>query len=253
MSYSDIKDLKYEVAVLPIGATEPHGMHLPFGQDALHSEQIAAMACERANENGAKTMLLPTIPYGVDTNQMAFPFAMNVHQSTLNTIVSDLLDTLLHHGIRKVVIVNGHGGNEFKGFLRDQFGKRDMFVCLTNWWTVASDLGAQLFENEDDHAGEMETSTALHLFPSLVHLDRASDGATRESDFEAINNGWVKITRPWHLLTKDSTSGDPRRATAEKGRRYVELTVERISDFLIKLSNTPYDSSVPYTKQVLSE
>ena len=251
-TFADVEHLRYEVAVLPIGATEPHGKHLPYGQDAFHTAAIAERACHLANERGAKTIRLPTIPYGVDTNQLGFPFAMNVHQRTLNSIVSDLMDSLVHHKVSKLVILNGHGGNEFKSFLREQFGRRDIFVCLINWWTVAGDIGAEVFTHQDDHAGEMEASVALYLYPELVHLERAGDGSTRQTDFEAMNRGWVQITRPWHLFTKDSTSGDPRQATREKGVRYVDTTVERIAQFLAELSATPYDEHFPYGKQFKS-
>ena len=252
-SYADVKDLAYEVAVLPIGATEPHGMHLPYGVDSHTATQIADRACRLANGGGARTLRLPTIPYGVDTNQMAFPFAMNVHQSTLNILFADLLDSLEHHGVRKVVVVNGHGGNEFKAFLREEYGKREQFACLIDWWRVGMDAYDEFFERPDDHSGEMETSVSLHLFPERVDLDRAGDGATRETDFAAINDGWVQVTRPWHLLTQDSSAGDPRRATAEKGARYVELVLERIAGFLIELSGTPYSPDMPYSKQLSGE
>lgn len=252
ITYADVQDLRYEVAVLPIGATEPHGRHLPYGQDAFHTTAIADRACRQANEHGARTIRLPTIPYGVDTNQLGFPFAMNVHQRTLDLVVRDIAESLVHHRVPKLVILNGHGGNEFKSLVREQFGRPDIFVCCINWWMVASDVGETLFTHQDDHAGEMEASIALFLYPDLVHLERAGDGSTRRTDFEAMNRGWVQFSRPWHLLTKDSTSGDPRQATAEKGRRYVEASVERIAQFLTELSATPYDEYFPYGKEFRS-
>jgi len=245
-TYGDVGPLRYEVALLPIGATEPHGKHLPYGEDFLCATAVAERACRLANEGGARTIRLPTVPYGVDTNQLAFPFAMNVHQSTLNRLVGDVMDSLVHHGIRKFVILNGHGGNEFKSFLREEYGRRDMFACLVNWWTVADDVGRTLFVNPDNHSGEMETSVALHLFGDLVHLERAGDGSTRRTMFAAIEEGWVQITRPWHLFTKDTGAGDPRQATAEKGDAYVRVTTERIASFLAELSAAPYDARFPY-------
>ena len=247
LSYSDIGSLQYEVALLPVGSTEPHGLHLPYGQDSFHTAEVADRVCRLANARGAKIIRLPVIPYGVETNQRSFPFALNVHQSTLNLVIRDLIDSLDHQGIRKVVILNGHGGNEFKSFLREQYGRREMFLSLVNWWTVAEDVGREVFSHPDDHAGEMETSVALYLFAKLVHLDRAGDGATAKTGFEAINEGWVQITRPWHLFTKDSTAGDPREATAAKGERYLEATIDRISGYLEKLSSTPYDEDLPYS------
>jgi creatinine amidohydrolase len=249
-TYSDVEDLSYEVAVLPVGATEPHGKHLPYGQDSFHATEVAQRSCRIANEAGARTICLPSIRYGVDTNQLAFPFAMNVHQSTLNAVVGDLADSLLCHGIRKLVIVNGHGGNEFKSFLREVFGEREMFISLIDWWTVGSDALADLFVHGDDHAGEMETSIALHMHPDLVRPDAAGDGSTRETDFRAINEGWVRVTRPWHLLTKDSAAGNPEHATPEKGQQYAELCIGRIAEYFEQLSATPYDADMPYSGQM---
>jgi creatinine amidohydrolase len=244
--YSELESLKYEVAVLPIGATEPHGKHLPYGQDFLAVHLVADAACRRANEQGAASIALPTIPYGVDTNQFGFPFAMSLYQKTLNLILDDLIESLVHHGVRKLIILNGHGGNEFKSYLRERYGKPEIFVCCINWWTVAEDLYNTVFTHPEDHSGEMETSFALHFMPELVDLNRAGDGSTRKTDFEGMNAGWVQIARPWHLFTKDSASGDPRLSTAEKGRVYTDLCVDRIAQFIAELSATPYEGNFPY-------
>ena len=247
---ADVESLSYEVAVLPIGATEPHGRHLPFGTDAMHATYVAENACRAANREGAKTICLPTIPYGVDVNMLAFPFAMNVSQATLNRVVLDIAESLECHGIRKLVIVNGHGGNEFKSLLRERTMHKGLFMCLIDWWMTAEDIGETLFENGGDHGNEMETSVMLHLFPDLVHMENAGTGETRETDFEAINRGWVKISRPWHLLTADSTCGDPRKSDAEKGERYLSLAVGRIAQFLRQLSAVPKDENFPYSRTI---
>lgn len=252
-SYSDIESLKYEVAVLPIGATEPHGKHLPYGQDFLAVRAIAEQACHRANDRGSRSIALPTIPYGVDTNQFGFPFAMSLYQKTLNLIVDDLIESLVQHGVPKLVILNGHGGNEFKSYLREQYGNAAIFVCCISWWLVGDDVYSSIFTNREDHSGEMETSVALHLMPELVHLERAGDGSTRSTDFEGMNAGWVQIARPWHLFTKDSASGDPRLSTVEKGRAYSDVCISRISDFLVQLSATPLSAEFPYGRALSSE
>ena len=85
-----------------------------------------------------------------------------------------------------------------------------------------------IFHEPDDHAGEMETSMGLAHFPELVALEQADAGAIRPSRFEAVNRGWVEITRPWHLLTTNSGAGDPRRATAAKGEKLTEVVSTRI-------------------------
>ena len=119
-------------------------------------------------------------------------------------------------------------------------------LFLSNWYKVASDRHADIFEDAGDHAGELETSMGLAHFPELVHLEKADAGSMRPSRFEAINRGWVEITRSWHLLTTNSGAGDPRAATAEKGRAISEVVVDRLASFLIELSESPADDAFPF-------
>lgn len=246
ITYKYVRGCQYEVAVLPIGSTEPHGLHLPYGSDAFHSGLIADRVCERAHGLGAKVVLLPTIPYGVNSNLMAFPLTIHVRQSTLNTMIGDIVRSVERHRIRKFVLFNGHGGNEFKSLLRDLYGETGVFVALVDWWKVAGDMRDDIFEVTGDHADEMETSWGLVLFGDLVHMEDADDGAVRPTRFGAINRGWVSITRPWHLLTRNAGHGDPRQASKEKGERYIALAVERLAQFIVELSNAVIDDTFPY-------
>src|SRR5205823_4801785 len=105
------------------GATEPHNLHLPYATDTLQVEAMAEAACARASEAGARVLLLPALPYGTETNQAKFPFAMNLNPTTMLAVVSDLVESLAGSGVRKAVILNGHGGNDFKWILRQLYGK----------------------------------------------------------------------------------------------------------------------------------
>lgn len=241
-----VRERRFEVAVLPIGATEPHNLHIPYGSDAFHGERIADLCCEAAHKLGARVVLLPTIPYGVDSNQLEFPLAIHVGQPALDAVVAEIVRSLEHHGVLKLVIFNSHGGNSFKPLLRELYGKTKVFLALVDWWTVGSDRVKEIFERMGDHADEMETSVGLALFGDLIHLPDADDGAVRPSRFEAVNRGWAQITRPWHLLTKNAGVGDPRAATADKGRRYIEIVVERVARFLKELSDAKMDATFPY-------
>jgi creatinine amidohydrolase len=246
LNYDQVKsDRSFDVAVLPLGATEPHNLHLPYGTDTFQVEVIAARACAIANQSGARVLQLPAIPYGTETNQMKFPLAMNLNPTTLLRVITDLVDSLATHGISRCVLLNGHGGNDLKWVLRELHLKTSVQLFLCNWYKVASDLYATIFEHKDDHAGEMETSMGLAHFPRLVALDQADAGAVRPSRFEAINRGWIEITRPWHLLTTNSGSGDPRAATPAKGETLTALVADRIGRFLRELAESPLDESFP--------
>jgi creatinine amidohydrolase len=237
-----------EVAVLPMGATEPHNYHLPYGNDFLTTRLVGERICRTAHERGGKVLLLPTVPFGVDSNLLKFPLTIHVSLKALEAVLWDVIRSLECHGVHKLVLLNGHGGNEFKPLLREWFGRTKVFVTVVDWWKVGSDKYAEIFSKPDDHAGEMETSIALALYPELVELDKASDGSKREARFEAMRRGWAAITRPWHLLTESSGVGDPRAATREKGEKYLALVTERLAQFLVELSAAEMDDLFPFQK-----
>jgi creatinine amidohydrolase len=250
-NYGQVKGSKFEVAVLPLGAAEPHNLHLPYGTDLFEGQIVGEHICQAAYERGAKVILLPTIPYGTETNQMAFPLAMNLNPSTIQTIIGDLVDSLARHGVHKLMLLNSHGGNDLKPVLRELHGRTPVQLFLCNWYHVIADVERELFQERDDHAGEMETSFGLAYFPELVARDAngrlsADDGVKRPSRFDAVNRGWVSITRPWHLLTTNSGAGNPHAATAEKGARMMAILVERLSQFLVELSAAPLDEAFPF-------
>ncbi len=250
-NYGHIKDQHYEVAVLPLGATEPHNLHLPYGTDVFEGTIVGDKICEAAHHQGAKVILLPTIPFGTETNLREFPLAINLNPSTLNLVVKDIIDSLVNSGIRKIVLLNSHGGNGMKPFLREISGKTEAHVFLCNWYEAISDVYFEIFEKREDHAGEMETSFGLAFFRELVAQNEdgslpADDGATRPTKLEALNEGWVSITRPWHLLTKNSGAADPHAATAAKGEKMMGVLVERLGQFLVDLSNEKMTEQFPY-------
>jgi creatinine amidohydrolase len=245
ITQKDIKERKIEVAVLAIGATEPHNYHLPYGTDFFHAGYVAAESCKIAFENGANVIQLPTIPYGVDANMLGFPFALNVYQKTLNLFLKDIIDSLALNGVKKIVIINGHGGNDFKPFLRDMM-PTDLFISYIDWWKVADDEYKNIFEYKDDHSGEMETSVMLNLKSDLVKMEDAADGKFRKSIFSGINEGWVTIARQWDKLTDSSGVGYPFKAETEKGKKYLQITIDRISKFLIELSKTEVKGKFPF-------
>jgi creatinine amidohydrolase len=236
---------RYEVAVLPVGATEAHNRHLPEGQDVLHTTHVARRCCEAAWKECEAVVCLPAIPYGVDCNLLAFPLSIHVSQATLDALVRDVIGSLHQHGLGKIVIINGHGGNDFVPLIRQIQADWPMHVFLCNWWTVGHDRYDEIFEAPDDHAGEFETSVALALYPELVELDVAGDGRARPFRFEALERGWVRTSREFSRLNDHCGVGDPSRASAEKGRRYLDLVCERISRFLVELVRSPIDEHFP--------
>ncbi len=247
LTYGRVKQAPpFAVGVLPLGATEPHNLHLPYGTDTFQVDVIADRACGHAWERGARVLKLPAIPYGTETNQMGFPLAMNLNPSTLAKVIGDLVDSLAVHGVMRCLILNGHGGNDLKWLLRELHRATPVRLFLCDWFRVGLDVYETIFQARDDHAGEMETSMGLAHFPEQVALAEADAGAVKSTRFEAVNRGWVQITRPWHLLTTNSGAGDPRAATAAKGEEYTRIASERIGQFLVELAASPLDAAFPF-------
>jgi creatinine amidohydrolase len=221
---------------------------MPYGTDNFQVEAIGRRACERAYRAGARVLLLPTVPYGVNTNHLQVPGAVacSLTPTTLLRLLTDLVDSLERQGVRKLVLLNGHGGNELKPLTRELHHRTGVFLCVCDWYRLAADLYPQIFERPGEHADEVETSLGLAYFPELLRPELADAGAARPTRFEAINRGWVSITRPWHLATTNTGLGDPAAATADKGRRLMEAVVERLSNFLVDLAAAPRDESFPY-------
>lgn len=251
-NHAETQQTEFEVAVLPLGATEPHNLHLPYGTDVFEATILGEHACAAAHHRGAKVILLPTIPYGTETNLRELPLAMNLNPSTLGLVIRDLVDSLVHNGVKKVLLLNSHGGNDFKPLLRELYGQVDAHLFLCNWFRAIDDVYDEIFSAPEDHAGEMETSFGLAYFPELVMRSEsgeltADNGEATPLRFEALRQGWVSMTRPWHLLTTNGGSGNPHEATAEKGRKLMEVLVERLATFLVELSESPLDDHFPFT------
>ncbi len=239
------KARRYEVAVLPMATIEPHNFHLPYGTDTIETDYIARRCCQEAAARGASVALLPTMPYGVDCNLMGFPMVVHVSQQTLDTLAREIISSLAAGGVKKFVLLNGHGGNTFTPFVRQVQCDLGVHIFLCNWWEVAGEQYREIFSKPDSHAGEMETSLMLAIAPELVELKQAGDGKAKASRFEALEKGWVKTSRSFPRLSDQCAVGDPAGASADKGKKFIDLISARITNFIIELSSSKIDASFP--------
>ncbi len=235
-TWKTIKSTHYDVAILPWGATEAHNLHLPYGTDIIESNYIAAESAKIAWEAGARIVVLPTIPYGVNTGQLDIPLTINMNPSTQFAILKDVVDSLWREGFRKLVILNSHGGNDFKQMVRElQPLYPEFFICSINWWQIIDQK--PFFQEIDDHAGEMETSVMLNVAPGFVlPLGEAGDGKARRFKLKGLRERWVWTPRLWTKVTDDTGVGNPKNATAEKGIAYLREVTGKIGDFLKELA-----------------
>lgn len=235
-NWKTVKATDYQVAVLPWGATEAHNYHLPYATDNYQAEYVAAESARLAWEAGAKVVVFPAVPFGVNTGQLDVDLCLNMNPSTQLALLKDLADVLQRQGLNKLVILNGHGGNYFKQMTRELYAfYPEVFVATLDWWKVVN--WNEYFDDPGDHAGEMETSAMLHIAPQWVRpLTEAGDGAAKKFRVKGLKDGWVSAQRKWTAVTADTGVGDPRPATAEKGARYLAATCEQIAAFLAELA-----------------
>jgi len=236
-NWKQVKSENYEIALIPWGATEPHNYHLPYGTDTLETTKIAETAAGKAWEKNAKVMVLPTIPFGVQNpGQIELPFCLHVPPSTQTILFADLVNALHNQGIKKIVLLNGHGGNDFKPMIREiQAEYSDAFIGLMEWFKLI-DIKDH-FEDAGDHAGEMETSLIQYLFPELVlPLEEAGDGKAKTFKLKALKEKSAWTPRNWSKVSEDTGVGNPKKATPEKGKIYFELITDIIAEFLIELA-----------------
>lgn len=238
-NWKEVEPTDYEVVVLPWGATEAHNFHLPYATDVVQCDHIAAEAARQAWERGAKVIVLPTVPFGVNTGQVEVKLDINMNPSTQLAVLRDICDVLEHQGIPKLVILNGHGANDFRQMVRELWPCYELFLCTLDWYKW---VDAGVFVDPGDHAGEMETSLMQHLAPDWVlPLSAAGDGRERRFRIAALRTGLAWSQRDWIATTADTGVGDPSPATPEKGRRCFEQVTGRIADFLVELAAADLD------------
>jgi creatinine amidohydrolase len=237
-NWKTVKQASYTVAILPWGATEAHNYHLPYATDNFQAEYIAIEAAKIAWQNNAKVIVLPTIPFGVNTGQMDIPFCINMNPSTQYAVLKDIIQTLNGQNIQKLVLVNSHGGNNFKQIIRElslKFPK--VFVCAINWWQVTD--ATKYFDEPGDHAGELETSAMLKIAPNLVlPIEQAGSGNEKKFKIKGLKEGWVTAQRQWTKISEDTGVGNPSLATKEKGEIFLNIVIQKIADFFEELHNS---------------
>lgn len=235
-NWKAVKQTNYDLAILPWGATEAHNYHLPYATDIIEADHIAAESARLAWEAGAKVIVLPTIPFGVNTGQADIKLDMNLNPSTQYAILNDVIDVLERSEIYKLLIFNSHGGNDFKTMIRELGLKHPkMFLSTCNWFQALNKK--EFFEHGGDHADEMETSLLLHLTPHLVlPLEEAGEGSEKRHKIKEFSEGWAWSERRWSQISADTGVGNPSLSTKEKGAAYFTALTVKISGFLTALA-----------------
>jgi creatinine amidohydrolase len=235
-NYRQLLDHRPSVAVLPWGATEAHNYHLPHGTDVIEATALAEQSAALATQRGARIVVLPTIPFGNNAQQLDQVATISIQTATAAAMLSDVAHSLVSQGIDRLVLLNAHGGNDFKPLVRDLQARHKMLIVLINFWQLAPQAVEQIFHDPGDHAGELETSFLLHVHPDWVVMNQAGEGSAIPFKLTTLKKPGVWTPRPWSKTHPDTGSGNPAQATAEKGQRYVEAITRDVADVLVEVS-----------------
>lgn len=238
--WPEVRDGAHDVVVLPWGATEPHNLHLAYATDVFETEAVAAEAARRAWEAGARPLVLPAVPFGANEQQMDLRGTINLHPSTQAAVLADVMESVEGQGFDRLLILNGHGGNDFRQMIRELQCRTPVFLTTVSWFRIPGTQ--EMFDDPGDHAGELETSLMLHLRPDLVRsLEEAGEGRARSWRLRAMREGWAWSPRRWSRVTDDTGVGDPRPATPGKGAAFFDAVCERLAGYLVELSGADLD------------
>jgi len=223
-----LKSGGYDKVVLPLGSTEYHGEHLPFGTDTLVAEHLASEVARRVKG----LLMLPPLPYGMSAHYSSFPIAVTLKTETLMHILFEIFDSLRKHDLKHLLIINGHDGNipaieaatnEYRTIHPDF-----KIAVLDAWWVTAGQLLPEdTFEVWDGlgHAGEGETSMMLKVAPDLVDMEKAIGVVP---DLPAH----IQVKWTFNELTPHGVTGDPTKATKKKGAKMSDALVKHIVEFI---------------------
>jgi creatinine amidohydrolase/Fe(II)-dependent formamide hydrolase-like protein len=221
---------KMDVALLPVGAIEQHGPHLPLDTDAFDADYLARRVAEACSD--PKPLVLPPISYGVSYHHADFTGTVSISNDTLAKMIYEIGMSVSRNGIRKLVMINGHGGNSPALNYAAQMINRDarIFVCVDTGETSDVDIDKIVETPNDVHAGEIETSTGLAVRPQLVQMDQAKKQipkfSSRYLDFSSKRGVlWYAYTRK---ISPSGVMGDPTKASAAKGERIWEMMIAHL-------------------------
>ena len=240
---AEVRFKQVDVALLPVGAIEQHGPHLPLDTDAYDADYLARRVAEACSS--PKPLVLPAIAYGASYHHQDFAGTISVSPETQARLVYEVGMSAVRCGVTKLVIINGHGGNAPALHLAAQMINRDahIFTCVDTGETSDHDVHELLGAENDVHAGEIETSTTLAIRPSLVDMARAPRAVPRFSstylDFSSNRSvGWYAYT---DKISTTGVMGDATKATAEKGVKIWELMTRRLVELVEDLKGMSLD------------
>jgi len=242
-SWAEVDEMDREdiIILIPLGSTEQEGTHLPLGVDTYVAEAIAQAVAKKTD-----CLVGPTLPVGYSEWFCEFPGTMSLKLETLIQVLREYISSLILHGFKKYIFVNGHGANSsaVDVISREFIMSHDVQIAMVEIWKITNSLAKdipELKENIFKHAGELMTSMMLYLYPDLVNMKRAKVEylKSNKSHFTVKSTLGLSEFKGMQMtlydkakrLTESGIMGDPLSSTAEKGK----IIVNAITSYLIEM------------------
>jgi creatinine amidohydrolase len=248
-SWPEVKELRERdpVVIVPVGAFEQHGHHLPLMVDWFLSSQVASRAAEEASRAGTPTVVTPPVWTGYSPHHMDFPGTITLDAATFNALLSNIARSLAAHGFRRLLFLNGHGGNAnlIRSTVQTLRFEHDVDIAAASYWDFAlpeitawrkSDIGGI------NHACEMETSLMLALREDLTHVELAQDLYLDRSSYlptDLTVGGPVTRAATFRELSEHGAIGAPTLADKERGEALLEQLSAAVAAFVQKFAQWP--------------
>lgn len=240
MTATQFKEGNFDKAIIPLGSTEAHGLHLPIGTDTLVSYHLA----KRIADECEGMMVLPPVVVSYSGNYDSFPFSMSLSYDTCTNVIYDYIESCVRNGITRIVMINNHDGNSAPAEIasrkiKEKYPQVRMGIC--DWWeAIDKHLPDDFFEHMrgSGHGGEFETSNCYYLFPEYCQPEYAADIIPELPDF-------IEMKWDFGELTDRGQTGGAKSATKEKGEHTVKLCVKLFSDEVKKLDANNWDYTTP--------
>ena len=234
-AWTDAADVETDLAVLPVGSTEQHGPHAPLSTDALTAEAVAEAGVAAYD---GEVVVAPTLPYGVSAEHRAFAGTLWLSPDTFRAAVREVVESLASHGWRRVVLVNGHGGNvdALREVTADVSRDGGALAVPFTWFDHVGEHGARM-----GHAGPLETALLRAHHPDLVREDRVDDAAAAAADRWGERLGDATVAHDVSRFAPNGVVGDPRAGDAALGEDLTALAADALADLLAAVADRDLD------------
>ncbi|MCY0146822.1 creatininase family protein [Hoeflea sp. G2-23] len=249
LTSAELRSLKDEdpIVLIPVGAVEQHGPHLPTGVDGYLAESVCVGAAKLANKSGLRTVVLPVQWVGYSPHHLSLGGSLSLSCETLVAVLTELSVSLVQQGYRRVLLVNGHGGNGACVDMAATDAGRQMYgqgiIGALSYFSLVSERQSEFRESGSGgmgHACEFETSLMLSLYPELVEMERVQDHIPQpylqNTNNDLFGSKKVRIYREYSAVTPNGVVGQPSLATSEKGEIIFEICCEELAQTIKNIS-----------------